>query len=267
MTGVAVVTGGASGIGLAFARAYAARGVRVVIADIDESAMERARAQLWEQGAKVECVRVDLQDAGSVAELGEVAAGFGTLGAVCLNAGVTSAGTAVWETADATYNFVVGVNLRGLFHGIKAFVPRLVEQGSAADLVITASMAGMVASPYSGVYAASKAGAIALAKALRAELAMVAPSVRVVLLNPGMVKTNLIRTSAAQLLIDGSISDDLVGGMHDVLNQSGVEPDVAVAWALHALEERTFWALPAAGDPFVAMLDAELTELRNVSAG
>ena len=158
MTSVAVITGGASGIGLAFARAYAAKGAHIVIGDIDESAMEQARAQLSEQGAEVDCVRVDLRDAASVTHLGAVATGLGPLGAVCLNAGVTSTGSTVWETADATYDFVVGVNLRGLFTSIKAFVPRLVEQGSAADLVITASMAGMVASPFSGVYAASKAG-------------------------------------------------------------------------------------------------------------
>jgi NAD(P)-dependent dehydrogenase (short-subunit alcohol dehydrogenase family) len=176
--GVAVITGGASGIGLAFARAYAEKGAHVVIGDIDEAAMEQARARLAVSGAPVDCIRVDLQDPASVAHLGEVASGFGSLAAVCLNAGVTSTGSTVWETADTTYDFVVGVNLLGLFHSIKTFVPLLLHQGTAADLVITASMAGMVTSPYSGVYAASKAGAIALAKSLRAELAMVAPDIR-----------------------------------------------------------------------------------------
>jgi NAD(P)-dependent dehydrogenase (short-subunit alcohol dehydrogenase family) len=265
--GVAVITGGASGIGLAFARAYAEKGAHVVIGDIDEAAMEQARAHLAVSGAPVDCIRVDLQDPASVAHLGEVASGFGSLAAVCLNAGVTSTGSTVWETADATYDFVVGVNLLGLFHSIKTFVPLLLDQGTAADLVITASMAGMVASPYSGVYAASKAGAIALAKSLRAELAMVAPAIRVALLNPGMVKTNLIRTSAARLPSIASTSDDSVQGMHDALNQAGVDPGVAVSWALRALQEGHFWALPDAGDPFSAMLEAELAELGEVSAG
>jgi NAD(P)-dependent dehydrogenase (short-subunit alcohol dehydrogenase family) len=266
-SGVAVITGGASGIGLAFARVYAERGAHVVIGDIDEAAMEQARAGLSEAGATVDCVRLDLQDAASVAHLGEVASGFGSLVAVCLNAGVTSTGSTVWETADATYDFVVGVNLLGLFHSIKTFVPRLVAHGSAADLVITASMAGMVASPYSAVYAASKAGAIALAKSLRAELATVAPAIRVALLNPGMVKTNLMRTSAARMPSAASLPDEQVLGMHDALNQAGVEPDVAVSWALRALDKDQFWALPVSGDPFADMLDAELAELREVSAG
>lgn len=262
-TGVAVVTGGASGIGFAFARAYVQRKAHVVIGDIDEEAMEVAREQLAQSGATVDCVRVDLQDAASVERLCDIASGVGPLSAVCLNAGVTATGSLLWETADTTFDFVVGVNLQGLFHSIKAFVPTLVEQGEG-DLVITASMAGMVASPYSGVYAASKAAAIALAKSLRAELSGAAPSVRVALLNPGMVKTNLIRTSAARLPADPSMSEDLVVGMHDALNQAGVEPDVAVAWALNALEENRFWALPVAGDPFAGMLDAELTELREM---
>ena len=265
--GVAVVTGGASGIGLAFARAYAARGAHVVIGDIDEAAMSRVSGELSKAGARVDCVRVDLRDAGSVANLGEVASGFGSLVAVCLNAGVTATGSTVWETAEATYDFVVGVNLRGLFHSIKTFVPLLVAQGGAADLVITASMAGMVASPYSAVYAASKAGAIALAKSLRAELRMAAPAIRVALLNPGMVKTNLMLTSAAGLPSGTAMADDLVRGSHDALNQAGVDPDVAVSWALRALHEGRFWALPAAGDPFAAMLEAELAELDAVNSG
>jgi NAD(P)-dependent dehydrogenase (short-subunit alcohol dehydrogenase family) len=264
--GVAVITGGASGIGLAFARAYAQKGAHVVIGDIDEAAMAQARADLSESGAMVDCVRLDLRDAASVAHLGEVASGFGSLVAVCLNAGVTSTGSTVWETADTTYDFVVGVNLLGLFHSIKTFVPKLVAQGSAADLVITASMAGMVASPYSAVYAASKAGAIALAKSLRAELAMLAPSIRVALLNPGMVKTNLIRTSAARLPSAASLSDEQVRGMHDALNEAGVEPEVAVSWALTALGNDEFWALPVSRDPFTATLAAELAELGEVSS-
>lgn len=262
--GVAVITGGASGIGLAFARAYAEKGAHVVIVDIDESAMEQARAHLAASGAPVDCIRVDLQDAASIAELGDFASGLGSLAAVCLNAGVTSTGSTVWDTADGTYDFVVGVNLLGLFHSIKTFVPRLVHQGTVADLVITASMAGMVTSPYSGVYAASKAGAIALAKSLRAELAMVAPTIRVALLNPGMVKTNLIRTSAARIPSGASMSDESVQGMHDALNQAGVDPSEAVSWALRALQEGRFWALPDAGDPFFALLQAELVELGEV---
>jgi short-subunit dehydrogenase len=259
--GLAVITGGASGIGLAFARAYAARGMHVLIGDIDPMAMDRAATELRKNGSAVTTSVVDLQDCESVAAFGAAAREQGTMTAVCLNAGVTSAGTTVWDTAVGTFDFLLGVNLRGLFHSIKAFVPTLIAQGTSADIVITASMAGMVASPYSGAYSASKAGAIALAKSLRAELQMTAPALRLALLNPGMVKTNLIRSSAAQLPRDGSMSEDLVNGSHAALNQGGVAPEVAVAWALEALADNRFWALPSEGDPFRKVLADELAEI------
>jgi NAD(P)-dependent dehydrogenase (short-subunit alcohol dehydrogenase family) len=260
---VAVITGGASGIGLAFARAYAARGARVVIADIDEDAMTRARLSLTDSGAVVDCVAVDLRYANSVTHLGEVATSVGRLSAVCLNAGVTSTGAPIWETPEQAVDFVIGVNLRSLYYSIRTFVPALIAQGGAADLIITASMAGMVASPYIAAYAASKAGAVALAKSLRAELATVAPSIRCALLNPGMVKTNLIRTSAARQPAGAGIPEELVAGSHEALNSAGVEPDEAVSWALKALEHNLFWALPPAADAFACMLDLELHELRD----
>ena len=259
---VAVVTGGASGIGLAFAHAYAERGLRVVIADIDDAALQQARQDLTEVGGEVDCVTVDLRDAASLAHLGEVATGIGRVAAVCLNAGVTSAGSPIWDTPQETVDFLIDVNLRGLYRSVAAFVPRLIAQDGRADLIITASMAGMVASPYSAAYAASKAGAVALAKALRAELQTVAPAIRCVLLNPGMVKTNLIRTSAARQPTAARMADDLVAGSHEALNLAGVPPREAVSWALQAAEENRFWALPPSGDPFTAMLDVELDELR-----
>ena len=259
--GLAVITGGASGIGLAFARAYAARGAHVLIGDIDEAAMDRAATELRQLGAAVTTSVVDLQNSQSVADFGAAAQEHGTMTAVCLNAGVTSTGTVVWHTPAGTFDFLVGVNLRGPFHSIKTFVPALIAQGKSADVVITASMAGMVASPYSGAYAASKSGAIALAKSLRAERQLTAPALRLVLLNPGMVKTNLIRTSAALLPPDGSMSQDLVSGSHDALNQAGVEPEVAAAWALKALKDKRFLALPPNGGPFTEMLTNELAEI------
>ncbi len=259
--GLAVITGGASGIGLAFARAYAERGTHVLIGDIDGAAMDHAAEELRATGATVTTSVVDLQDSDSVAAFGGAAQQHGTMTAVCLNAGVTSTGTAVWDTSASTFDFLVGVNLRGLFHSVKTFVPALIAQGKPADIVITASMAGMVASPYSGAYAASKSGAIALAKSLRAELQLTAPALRLALLNPGVVKTNLIRTSAAHLPRDGSMSKDLVSLSHDALNQGGVEAAVAVAWALEALENNRFWALPPNGDPFRDILADELAEL------
>ncbi|MBB3748177.1 NAD(P)-dependent dehydrogenase (short-subunit alcohol dehydrogenase family) [Mycolicibacterium sp. BK634] len=264
--GVAVITGGASGIGRAFARAYADRGAHVLIGDIDEAATRLVADELAATGARVDTSKLDLRDAASVSEFGSFAEQLGTITAVCLNAGVTSTGTTLWDTSDSAYDFVTDVNMGGLFRSVRVFVPILVNQHRPADIVITASMAGMVASAYSGVYAASKAGAVALAKSLRAELQMVAPAIRVALLNPGMVKTNLIRSSAAQLPSEAAMSAELVDGSHDALNQIGVEPEVAVGWAFDALQQGRFWAMPPEDDPFMHMLRTELSELQEESA-
>jgi NAD(P)-dependent dehydrogenase (short-subunit alcohol dehydrogenase family) len=266
-TGVAVVTGGASGIGLALARHYAATGACVLIADIDQQSMACAATELKEYGATVVTVAVDLCDADAVRRLAPAAADLGPVTAVCLNAGVMASGTTVWETPDDTTDFVMGVNFKAVLNGIKAFVPRLIAQGSAADLIITASMAGMVTSPYSGVYSASKAAVVALVKTMRAELHDAAPEIRVGLLNPGMVKTNLIRSSAARLPTTGAMPMELIEGGHALLNQSGVEPGEAVSWVMRALDQNRFWALPPQGDPFTAILDTEQEELARACRG
>jgi NAD(P)-dependent dehydrogenase (short-subunit alcohol dehydrogenase family) len=265
--GVAVVTGGASGIGLALARHYAAIGACVLVADIDQQGMDCAATELEECGATVVTVAVDLCDSDAVRGLAEAASDLGPVTAVCLNAGVMASGTTVWETPDETTDFVMGVNFKAVLHGIKAFVPRLIAQGSAADLIITASMAGMVTSQYSGVYSASKAAVVALVKTMRAELQAAAPEIRVGLLNPGMVKTNLIRSSAARLPTTGAMPTELIEGGHALLNQSGVEPGEAVSWVMRALDQNRFWALPPQGDPFMAILDTEQEELARACRG
>lgn len=259
---VAVITGGASGIGLSLAQAYAEAGRVVLIGDIDQPALDVARTQLGQTGAEIHASVVDLRSQESVRALVELANRLGPIGAVCLNAGVTSTGTTTWTTPADVFDFMIDVNLRGLFNSIHGFLPGLIAQRTPADIIITASMAGMVSSPYSAAYAASKAGAIALAKALRRELETVAPHLNVVLLNPGMVKTNLILTSAGALPEGSGMTKDLVEGAHAALSHAGVEPAVAASWALQALDDKRFWALPPADDTFSAQLAAELSELQ-----
>src|SRR5262249_7994622 len=121
--------------------------------------------------------------------------------------------------------------------------------------------------PHSGAYGASKAGAVALAKALRAELATAAPYLRVTVLNPGIVKTNLIRRSAAQLPADVAMPADAVDNLHNGLNQVGVPPSEPVAWARRAVGDNRFWAMPPDDDPFTRILEAELNELGQACRG
>lgn len=258
---VAIVTGGASGIGLALARAYGKRGTHVLIADIDANALQNACRQLASENIAATSVIVDLRRPEMIDEMLGKAKELGLITAVCMNAGVTSTGATIWETPPEVFDFIVDINLRGLFNTIRGVVPELLTQNTSADIVITASMAGMVTSATSGAYAASKAGAIAFAKALRAELAATAPFLRIALLNPGMVKTNLLRSSAAQQPEKGAMDPGLVEGSHEALNQLGVTSDEVAAWVVEALEVGRFWVFPPADDIFSSVLSQEIGEI------
>jgi NAD(P)-dependent dehydrogenase (short-subunit alcohol dehydrogenase family) len=257
--GVAVVTGGASGIGLGLARAFATRYERVVVADLDENALGAAVDELTLAGAKACGVRTDVTDAASVGALAERAFGLGPVRAVCMNAGVTTTGRATWASTPEQLNFVMGVNFLGLVHSVAAFVPGLIDQGGESSVIVTASMAGMVASGSSGPYAASKAAAVAYTKALAAELESAAPDVSVVLLIPGMVATNLMRTSA--LHAAAHMEPDRAEVSHRFLNDLGATPAEVASWVLEAADAHRFWAVPPPEDTFSTLLVAELEEL------
>ena len=152
---VAVITGGAGGIGTAIARAFAARGARLVLADLDEAALARTQADLERAGATVHTVRTDVGERAQVEALAESAVRrFGAVHVVCNNAGIATFG----EIATSTHNdwvYTMRVNFWGVVHGIEAFVPRLIHQDQGGHVVNTASMAGLVGMQWLGIYTAS----------------------------------------------------------------------------------------------------------------
>jgi NAD(P)-dependent dehydrogenase (short-subunit alcohol dehydrogenase family) len=187
---VAVVTGGASGIGLALARRFAGEGMRVVIGDVEEPALKGAVDELTEGGADVVGVVTDVTDPDQVEELARAAEqAFGAIHIACNNAGVGAGGLS-WEAPLETWQWVIGVNLWGVIHGIRSFVPRIIEQ-RAGHVVNTASVAGLVAAPFMGPYNASKHAVVALSETLHHELAMMAPHVKVSVLCPAWVNTRI----------------------------------------------------------------------------
>ena len=167
---VAVVTGGASGIGLTMAQAFAERGAKVVLGDLDEEALERATRELGAAGAEVAGVPTDVSDRQSVARLADACVQrFGAVHIVCNNAGVAVPG----ELANASHRdweFTMNVNFWGVVHGIEAFVPQLIAQRAGGHIVNTASMAGLVGMQWLGVYCASKFAVVGLTEALAREL-------------------------------------------------------------------------------------------------
>src|SRR6266516_7473920 len=168
---VAVVTGAASGIGRALAGKSAQEGMKVVLADVEESALKQAEDELKASGAEVLAVRTDVSKADEVEALSQRA--FATYGAVhllCNNAGV-GAGTTVWGSSLADWQWVLGVNLWGVIYGIHYFVPRMLAQDSEGHIVNTASAAGLISRPGTGIYKVSKHGVVTLSETLALELA------------------------------------------------------------------------------------------------
>jgi NAD(P)-dependent dehydrogenase (short-subunit alcohol dehydrogenase family) len=189
---VAVVTSAASGIGRALAGKSAQEGMKVVLADVEESALKQAEDELKASGAEVLAVRTDVSKAGEVEALAQQA--FATYGAVhllCNNAGV-GAGTTVWESSLADWQWVLGVNLWGVIYGIHYFVPRMLAQDSEGHIVNTASAAGLISSPGTGIYKVSKHGVVTLSETLALELAARGAKLKASVLCPEFVNTRIL---------------------------------------------------------------------------
>jgi NAD(P)-dependent dehydrogenase (short-subunit alcohol dehydrogenase family) len=241
---VAVITGGASGIGLALARRFAGEGMNVVVGDVEEPALKRAVDELRAGGAEVEGVVTDVTDAEQMQALADAAAArFGGVDVFCNNAGVGGGGLS-WEMPLSTWEWVLGVNLWGVIHGIRAFVPLLMQQDEG-HIVNTASIAGLVAAPFMGPYNASKHAVVALSETLHHELAMMAPQVKVSVLCPGWVNTNIADSSRNRPAhLQGDSLEDGAGGelLRQVIAQGMAPADLAEK-VLVAIREDRFWIM------------------------
>jgi len=195
---VAVVTGAASGIGLALARRFGADGMSVVMADIEAETLEREAAALAAEGVDVCTAIADTSVESDVEALAELTvARFGGVHVVCNNAGVGSRGLTIADLPRRDFEWVLGVNLWGVIHGVRAFLPHLRAQ-DAGHIVNTASVSGLYHHPRMGPYNASKAAVIALSETLKFELDAERSKVGVSVLCPSWVRTN-ISTAARNL--------------------------------------------------------------------
>ena len=206
---VAVITGGASGIGLALAERFIAEGMRVVLADIDAPKLRDVEARLSEAGADVATMICDTTAEAAVNELAEFTLDrFGAAHVLCNNAGILGVGDA-WRDPIELWEWVIGVNLYGVIHGIRAFLP-IMEQQGVGHIVNTASMAGLTALPGAAPYNVTKHGVVALSEGLFLELAASGSPVKVSALCPGFVKTDLAVKEPAEA--DTSLAS-MIGGM------------------------------------------------------
>jgi NADP-dependent 3-hydroxy acid dehydrogenase YdfG len=190
---VAVVTGAANGIGRALAAELAGQGMKVVLADIERATVEQAADQLSAGGAEVHAVPTDVSDAASVANLADATIErFGAVHLLCCNAGVAGQFGRTWVTDQAEWDWVYGVNVMGVVHCLRAFVPHLLEQDEG-HVLVTGSAACFEALPGFGVYASSKHAVLGICEALRRELHSMGAPVGVTVGMPGgVVKTTIM---------------------------------------------------------------------------
>ncbi len=223
---VAVITGGASGLGRAMAERFARAGMSIVLADVEPKALAKAEAEMKAAGAKVIGVRADVSKADEVEALAQqTLAAFGGVHLVANNAGVAEGGN-VWDNTVADWEWVLGVNLWGVIHGVRVFTPIMLAQGSEGHIVNTASVAGLLSPPGMGIYSVSKHAVVALSECLHQDLAQKTDKVKCSVLCPAYVPTGIADSgrnrpaalsatrhkSAADLALDASLKKAVQSG-------------------------------------------------------
>ncbi|HEY4633960.1 MAG TPA: SDR family NAD(P)-dependent oxidoreductase [Candidatus Limnocylindrales bacterium] len=241
---VAVVTGGASGLGLAMAQEFAARGLSIVLGDVERDALDNAVIAVENAGVPVLGVPTDVRFADQVDALAAATIErFGRVDIICNNAGVATMSGPTWEVPLEDWQWVLEVNLQGVVHGIRSFVPHLVAQ-NAGHVVNTASMAGVSAGPGMAPYLASKHAVFALSEGLAAELAEAAPGVRVTVVCPGSMDTSIAtaeRNRPAELNrpgpeIDPLSLDTFMAWINSITQPGLMSPADAAAIVVAAVE-------------------------------
>lgn len=235
--GTAVVTGAGSGMGESAARYAAGLGMNVVLADISTERVNAVAADLRADGRAVLAVPTDVRDAAAVDALADAAyAEFGSVALLLNNAGLESLGY-TWEVPVDEWRRVVDVNLNGVFHGIRSFVPRMGADPRRSHIVNTCSVAGVAITPRMTAYAASKHGVQALTECLFLECAEAYPQITVSVFNPAQVATRIFEDVATR---DDAATDT------DYWREQirgGMTPEEAVKLLFDGIARDNFWIL------------------------
>jgi len=247
---VALITGGASGIGFALADRFASVGMKIVLADIEQGALETAERTLKDKGAPVLSVQTDVSKADDVERLAARAYDhFGAVHVLCNNAGVGGGGL-TWEQSLEDWRWVLGVNLWGVIHGLRTFVPRMLAQGTEGHVVNTASIAGLITTPYMSIYEATKHAVVAITESLRMEFEMLGSAISASVVCPGFVATNIgdsERNRPAELRGSGAPRDtDQQAVIRELARQqvaAGMKPSEVAEMVLEAIRDDRFYVI------------------------
>jgi NAD(P)-dependent dehydrogenase (short-subunit alcohol dehydrogenase family) len=279
----AVVTGAASGIGLAMARLFAAEGMNVVLADVEEPALEKAVAEVNRQaarGARAIGAVTDVALPESVEALADKAfATFPGIDVLCNNAGVGSGAEGpMWQHERTDWQWAFAVNVWGVFHGIQAFLPRMIAQNTPGHVVNTSSSDGGIAPlPTASVYAVTKAAVVTMTEALYAQLKQADAKIGASVLFPGphMVRTGLWesyrnRPERYAKTKPRQSPYPTLEGWEKAMNDAGLEarmtePEEVAAHALEGIRTGAFWILPAGGssDDMIRRRSASMLDRAN----
>ncbi len=265
---VAVVTGAASGIGQALSRKFASEGMKVALADIEADALEVQRKELSADGHDVIAVRTDVSQADSVQGLAEATLeAFGKVHVVCNNAGVLAGGKS-WQAPLSDYEWVFGVNQWGVVHGVRTFVPILIEQGEPAHIVNTASMAGVTNSPLAAPYYMSKHAVVALSETLYLELESEEAPIGVSVLCPELINTGIGRSERNRPahLKRAQQDDDsgraLIESAMRQLIPTGLAPTEMADRVVEAIRDGRFYILSEEGGSWRQACETRLEDIR-----
>lgn len=244
---VAVVTGAASGIGLGLAMRFAQEGMKVVLADVEEPALNAAVQQLQQAEHQVIGVRTDVSDPVAVEALAQKTIdAFGKVHVLCNNAGVGGGRGLAWETSLKDWEWVFRVNFWGVLHGVRTFLPIMLAQDEEAHVVNTASMAGIT--PGAGPYTVSKHAVVSLSEGLYSHLKMIQAKVGASVLCPGWVHTNLLdsdRNRPTGLRNENEAPpNEVEAGIRAFVEQQvagGMEPGDVATIVLEGIRNEQFW--------------------------
>ncbi len=248
---VAVITGGASGMGKAFAQRFGAAGMKLVLGDIEEPVLAETVTELTALGHEVVAQRTDVSDKASVESLAEFArTSFGEPYLVALNAGVAGGSGRMDELSTKDWEWTLGVNLWGIIHGISAFLPGL-KAANEGHVLITASIAGHLCIPSMGPYNVTKHAAVSIAETMSNELREDGVGVGVTCLCPGLVLTGIFQSdrNRPETLTDPGIADEPLSpedeerraALFEILLANGKAPEHVAELVHDAVRDNTFW--------------------------